>query len=157
MARLFIPILFLFIILFYAQKPVYSQEIFCQNHLTSEDIERVKAGKNLLSEVDSKSLKETLDTFELQSCPQINAFIIEAMAKTYTDIVNEQKIEEKNRKEWLYSKIQLNMAYLQLTGGQQKGDSDPLNRLIRTKLKQFLPQNILTHPAFFHEVKELLQ
>ena len=129
----------------------------CRSSLNAQEIEHVKESKNLIKDIDKKSLQRTLNELENTECPPMNALIMEAMAKAYDDIVAEQKVEEQTKKEWLYSKIQLNMAYLQLTGGQQRGDSDPLNRLIRWKLKQYLPSEIFTDPRFFHEVKELLE
>ena len=129
----------------------------CRSSLNAQEIEHVKESKNLIRGVDKKSLQATLNELESTQCPPMNALIMEAMARTYDDIVVEQKVEEQTKKEWLYSKIQLNMAYLQLTGGQQRGDNDPLNRLIRWKLKQYLPAEIFTDPRFFHEVKELLE
>ncbi len=140
-----------------AEEKVETIRLHCRNALSDSDIAQVKESKGLIQDVDAKSLQRTLLEMEETECPTIHVFIIEAMARTYDDIVREQNVQEQKKKNWLYSKIQLNMAFLQLTGGTQKGDADPLNRLIRLKLKEYLPSGMLTHPAFFQKVEELLE
>lgn len=129
----------------------------CRPSLTEEEIGYVKESRALVSEVDPRPLQRTLDELEADRCPAIQAVIFEAMAKTYDDISRENNVAEQKKKEWLYSKIKLNMAYLQLTGGNFKGDSDALNRRIRYLLKEYLGPEVLQHPAFFQKVKELLE
>ena len=129
----------------------------CRSSLTDEEIDFVKENRALVRGVDPRSLQRTVDELEADDCPAIQALIFEAMAKTYDDISRENSVAEQKKKEWLYSKIKLNMAYLQLTGGNFKGDSDPLNRRIRYLLKEYLGPEVLKHPAFFQKVKELLE
>lgn len=129
----------------------------CRNYLDQEDLKRVRESKPLISQVDQRSLQRMIDELEETDCPPMNAVILEAMAKTFDDIVRDQKITDQEKEDFLYSKIKLNMAYLQLTGGQIKGDKDPLNRLIRFKLKEYLTDDVLTDPRFFHKVEELLE
>jgi hypothetical protein len=121
---------------------------------TLQDIERVKAEKALLYGIDTKSLRETIDELEKTRHPQINLQIKEAMAKTYTDIVTEINVKGQKKKEWLYSMVCLNMAYLQFGGSQGKsGSTTELNRLIRRKLKEYLPSNVLEQPGFIHSLE----
>ena len=76
------------------------------------------------------------------------------MAKTYADIVREVNVEGKKKKEWLYSMVCLNMAYLQFGGSQGKsGSTTELNRLIRRKLKGYLPPNALKRDGFFYSLE----
>lgn len=129
----------------------------CRSSLTEEEIGYVKESRTLVRDVDPRSLQKTVDELEAVECPQIQAVIFEAMAKAYDDISRENNVAEQKKKEWLYSKIKLNMAYLQLTGGNFKGDGDALNRRIRYLLKEYLGPEVLQHPAFFQKVKELLE
>ncbi len=140
---------------------VFSQwpgaEAACRSSLTDEEIDFVKENRALVHEVDPRSLQKTVDELEANDCPAIQAVIFEAMAKSYDDISRENNVADQRKKEWLYSTIKLNMAYLQLTGGNFKGDGDALNRRIRYLLKEYLGPEVLTHPAFFQKVKELLE
>ncbi len=124
-------------------------------HLTASQIQRVKALKALLYGIDGKSLQETIDELEKTRHPQINLGIREAMAKAYTDIVGEINVEGQKKKEWLYSMVCLNMAYLQFGGRPMgtPGSTTELNRLIRQKLKEYLPPNVLKQAGFFHSLE----
>ena len=113
--------------------------------LTPEDIERVKAFKGLVHEVDAKSVHQTVAELEQTSHPLLNLEIKEAMAKAYADIVREQKVVGLKNKEWLYSMVGLNMAYLQFGGSK---NAEPLNKLICQKLKAYLPANIVNAQGF---------
>lgn len=123
-------------------------------HLTVSDIERVKVVKTLLDGIDTKSLQETIDELEKTRHPQINLQIMEAMAKTYTDIVKEIDVKGQKKKEWLYSMVCLNMAYLQFGGSQgTSGSTSSLNRFIRQKLRQYLPLNALKQQGFLYSLE----
>lgn len=131
--------LFLIVSLFLAAN-AYSQS----GRLTAQDIQRVKAVKQLLDGVDKESLRQTIDELEKTRYPQINLQIKEAMAKTYTDIAQEFNVTGPKKKEWLYSMVCLNMAYLQFGGDQGNSrNSTDLNRLIRQKLNGYLPLKVL--------------
>jgi len=118
-------------------------------HLTMEEIERVRAVKELLGDVDSKTVQQTIKELERSDYPQINLQLKEAMAKTFFDIVRDKNIQGQARQERLLSQISLNMAYLQLGGTQDKaGSAEPLNRLIRKKLREYLPSEIFSSPGF---------
>ncbi len=147
---------FLFCVFLFSVSPAGAAKN-CRGYLNSDEIARLKESKALVREVDLKSLDKTVQEMERSACPPMNAIIFETVARTYDDIVREKKVTEKKNKDWLYSKIQLNMAYLQLTGGQIPGDTDPLNRMIRYKLKEYLTEDILSDPRFFHKVEELLE
>jgi hypothetical protein len=138
------------IIFIFLAAPAHAQG----NFPTLQDIERVKAVKAFLYSIDTKSLQETIDELEKTRHPQINLQIREAMAKTYTDIVREINVKGQKKKEWLYSMVCLNMAYLQFGGSQGKsGSTTELNRLIRRKLKEYLPSNVLEQPGFIHSLE----
>ncbi len=121
--------------------------------LSSQDIERVKAVKVLLGGVDKKTLPETIHDLEKARRPQIDLELMEAMAHAYTDIVAEINVEGEKKKEWLYSMVCLNMAYLQFGGSQGKsGTTTELNRLIRQKLIKYLPPNALKQRGFVYSL-----
>ena len=76
------------------------------------------------------------------------------MAKTYTDIVREINVKGQKKKEWLYSMVCLNMAYLQFGGSQGKyGSTTELNRLIRKKLKEYLPGDVFKQSGYLHSLQ----
>jgi hypothetical protein len=144
-------ILLSLIIFIFLATSAHAQGDYRSGYLTASDIERVKAVKVLLYDVDTKSLQETIDELEKTRHLQINLQIREAMAKTYTDIVGEINVKGQKKKEWLYSMVCLNMAYLQFGGSQGKsGSTTELNRLIRRKLKEYLPLNVSEQPGFIH-------
>jgi hypothetical protein len=123
-------------------------------HLTAPEIERVRAVKQLLNGIDRKSLQETIEELEKARQPQINLQLKEAMANTYADIVREINVQGRHKKEWLYSMVCLNMAYLQFGGSQGTSrNATSLNRFIRQKLKKYLPPNALKQPGFFYSLE----
>lgn len=134
----------------------YAQEvtdIACRSSLTAGEVERVKTSKHLFYEVAPESLQATVKGLEKAGCPSIQVLMMEAMAKTYTDLVGAYDVQDKGAKERLYHKIQLNMAYLQFTAGKAESKGSPLDRLIRQKLIAYLPAVVLDHPRFFHSVE----
>jgi len=125
-----------------------------KSRLTSQEIERVKAAKELLIGVDSQPMWKTIEELQKSRHPLVNIEMKEAMAHAYTDIAQEFKIDGQKRKEWLYSMVCLNMAYLQFGGAQGKsGSTTELNRLIRQKIKDYLPANILNQPGFIYSLE----
>jgi len=144
--------IFSFLIAFlFLTTAVHAQEDYTSRHLTAQEIQRLKAVKELLEGVDKKSLRETIVELEKARHPQIDLEMREAMAKTYTDIVREMDVKGQKKKEWLYSMVCLNMAYLQFGGSQGKyGSTTELNRLIRQKLKEYLPSDVLDRSGFLH-------
>jgi hypothetical protein len=132
----------------------HAQGNYASGHLTASDIEHLKAVKALLDGIDTKSLRETIDELEKTRHPQINLQIREAMAKTYTDIVREIDVKGQKKKEWLYSMVCLNMAYFQFGGSQGKsGSTTELNRLIRQRLKKYLPPEALKQSGFLYSLE----
>ena len=122
-------------------------------YLTGQDIQRVKAVTQVLSGIDGKSLQQTIDELEKTRYPHLNLIMREAMAKTYADIVRDNNVVEPKKKAWLYSMVCLNMAYVQFAGFQkQKSNTTSLNRLIRRKLREYLPADILKQPGFFYSL-----
>jgi hypothetical protein len=121
---------------------------------TAEELQRLVAVKQLLYSVDTKSLQQTIDELQKTRHPVINLQIKEAVAKTYADIVKEEDVSGQKKKEWLYSMVCLNMAYLQFGGAVgDKGGTTSLNRLIRRKLKAYLPLNVLNRPGFLYSLE----
>ena len=85
---------------------------------------------------------------------QIGLAIKKAEEKAYAEIVREFNVEGQKKKEWLYSMVCLNMAYLQFGGTQGKaGSTTELNRLIRQRLKKYLPQDVLRQPGFIYSLE----
>ncbi len=156
-------ILIILISILFISSPAYAQgkssgpkqDSYSKRQLTPAQLERVKVCKLILQDVDKKSLQQTNEELSRLSYPEENLQILEAMAKTYADIVREVKVEKQTQKEWLYSMIELNMGYLQLGGvkGGDGGQDEPLNRRIRYKLRTYLPSELLNHPALFHSLE----
>ena len=144
MKQSFIAVIFLFFLL-----PVQAQETSGQRHLTAHELERVTVIRKDLGGVDKKTLQQTVRELEKRPYLEVNLQIKEAMAKAYVDIVREQNIVGQPKKEWLYSMVALNMAYLQFAADKDStAGAKNLNKLIRYKLKQYLPQDIFTKPGF---------
>ena len=124
-------------------------------HLTMEERGRLRVCKRLLAGVDGKSFEESLSDLDRSSFPHGNLQILEAVAKTFTEIILEQNVVGRDKKEWLHSMITLNMAYLQLAGidATQPQDS-PLDKLIRRKLKEHLPSALKDDQRIFHLISE---
>lgn len=122
-------------------------------YLTGQEIQRVKAVKQVLSGVDGKSLQQTIDELGKTRYPHLNLIMREAMARTYVDIVRDNNVVEQKKKAWLYSMVCLNMAYVQFAGFQgSRTSATALNRLIRRKLREYLPADILKQPGFFYSL-----
>jgi len=143
----------LLIILILPFSSINAQESYRGGYLTAQEIDRVKALKELLQGVDKKTLRQTIKELEKARHPHFNLEMQEAMAKTYTDIVKEINVEGQKKKEWLYSMVCLNMAYLQFGGSKGKyGSTTELNRLIRQKLIKYLPNDALKQPGFVYSL-----
>ena len=117
-----------------------------------EQLGRVEACQSILKEVRGKSLQQTIDGLSRLPYIEENIQIMEAMVKTYTDIVAELKVTEQSKKEGLYSLVELNMAYLQLGGVKSSGSREPLYGLIRGKLKSYLSAKLLNNSTLFHSL-----
>lgn len=135
--------MFVFMFLLLSAVPAFAQ-------LTSQQWERVKVCHRLLEGAQTKSVQEMSSDLEQSSSPEKHLQILEAVALTYSEIVQEQKIEEKDRKEWLHSMISLNMGYLQLGGS---GSGDPVHRMIQRKLKDHLSPQLLKDPELFQSLE----
>lgn len=121
--------------------------------LTPDQMQRLKAVKATLWAVDHKSLRTSVAELEKSSQPELNLEIKEAMAAAYADIVKDYKVEGQNKREWLYSMVCLNMAYLQFNSeqGPSQNASD-LNKLIRRQLKKHLPQQAMKQFGFLYSI-----
>lgn len=147
---------FFFLIIFlFLTASVYAKETYASHGVfTAQDIQRLKTVKQLLDGIDTKSLQQTMDELGKTRHPQLNLQMREAMAKTYTDIVKEENVSGQKKKEWLYSMVCLNMAYLQFGGVQgAPGSTTALNRLIRRKLKEYLSANVLKQLGVFYSLE----
>ena len=118
---------------------------FAYGHLSAKEIGRLRVAKALTADVDTKSLEVSIRELESTDRPDVNLDIRVAMAKTYADIVRDQKLVDLRSKTWLYSMVSLNMAYLQFGGTK---NPEPLNRVICRKLKEYLPEGLLKTPGF---------
>jgi hypothetical protein len=146
--------IFIFIIFMFLAGFAHAEGNYTRRHLTGQEIERVRIVKELLDGIDTKSLQETINELEKSRYPQLNLAMKEAMAKAYTDIVREIKVDGQKKKEWLYSMVCLNMAYLQFGGSQGvPGSTTELNRLIRQKLKEYLPSHVLNQAGFLYSLE----
>lgn len=115
--------------------------------LTGAELERLKALKDLARDVDRESLSEAIDDLARADDLEIALLMRESVAKTYDDIVRERNVVDQDQKEWLYSMVKLNMAYLQLSAAYDNS-GNALNRLIRQKLLYYLPAGIVNDPRF---------
>jgi hypothetical protein len=109
-------------------------------------LDRLRAAKRLLSDVDSRSFSETLQDLQKTSFSEGHLQVLEAVAQTYAEIAREYDVETPERKKWLYGMVQLNLAYLQLGGGEEQATASALNTLIQRKLLRHLPPETLSDP-----------
>ncbi|MBP9853779.1 MAG: hypothetical protein KBD53_02795 [Candidatus Omnitrophica bacterium] len=129
-------------------KPAYSST------LTQKEVERVKVCKKLFNGIDGKTLDESITLLEENTYPKENLILLEAMAKTYAEMVEEQNVVDIKKKEWLYSMVKLNMAYLQLGGYQlKKAHAVPLHQVIQTKLKSYIPVELMENRDLFNPLE----
>jgi hypothetical protein len=119
--------------------------------ISFEQMERVKACKRLMDGADGKSLEQTVMDLERTPYIEENLLILEAVAKTYSEIILKYEVASKRKKEWLHSMVMLNMAYLQLGGGEQDGTS-ALNTLISRKLVGYLPPDLFKNTEIFQSL-----
>jgi len=150
--------LIIFLILFLTP-PVFAaekyssegQDSYALSFLTPEQVERLKECRHILRNVDQRPFSAVVKDLKKSGRPEANLQILEATAKTYADIVEEQNVTTIKSKEFLYSMVQLNMAFLQLGGDARNvggGKDGPLNRLICRKLKIYLPPELFSSGAF---------
>lgn len=143
------------IVLFLATVASAQEEavIDCRRSLDPGQIEVVRESKELIRDIDTESLDETVQGLNKTSCPVMQVLMLSAMARTYADLVVEYELDGLDARQRLYDKIGMNMAFMQFTAGRGSDEAD-LNRLIRLKLKQYLPPEILTHPGFYFSLEE---
>ncbi len=122
-------------------------------NLSEQEIARIKAFKQLIRDVDTKTLQQTVDEVERADDPGLELAMQEAIAKTYADTAREQKVSDQKQKEWLFSMVTINMAYLQF-GAKNDESGNALNRLIRRKLREYLPPEVLDRPGFRYEITD---
>lgn len=125
------------------------QGVWAKRALTQQEKERLVKVSDLLKDVKSISLEKLVQELEASSHPRLNLSMKEAMAQAFRDIVKEQDVKGLKKKEWLFSMIALNMAYLQFVGLKYRDPrADPVNQLIRSKLLLHLPKGIDEEPGF---------
>lgn len=73
--------------------------------LSTDQIERIKAFKNILIEVDNISLEETINDFERDRHPDKEILIYEVIAKTYQEEIENRNIRELELKEIMFKII----------------------------------------------------
>ncbi len=143
------------ILLLFTLMTVTTVQMVFAGSLTPAEIERVKGSVQIVQEVDRKPLHQIIEDLEKTGHPRTFLHMREAMAKTYADIVREQDVQGQGKREWLYSMISLNMAYLQFVGTKGKRKTDTgLDMLICSKLKEYLPSDIDSQPGFHQSVDQ---
>lgn len=121
--------------------------------LSSQEIEKVKEIRQILFDIDHRASHHIIEELERTPYPSTSLNMKEAMAKTFAQLVQEQDVQGQDKKQWLYSMITLNMAYLQFVGTKHYKNTDTaLNMLIRRKLREFLPADIDSQPGFIQSV-----
>lgn len=129
-----------------------ASQTFAAGRLSPSEIERVKAAKQLIADVDKKSLEVSIRELEKAVDPQMSLEISEAIAKVYAEVAAEKNVTDQATKEWLFGMVSLNMANLQF-GGRQSGNNTSLNGLITRRLTQYLPPEIFDNPNFHVSVE----
>ena len=133
------------VFLLYSAPMAYAATTHHSALLPPQAIERVRQYKLLVKDVEPKSVPAIVSDLEKTGDPMLNLQIKEAIAKTYAVIIQEEHIEGISKKQWLYSMVALNMAYLQF-GGTNSDRS--LNKMILHKLKENLPAGIIDQHGF---------
>jgi len=123
--------------------------------LTPSQIKRLQACVHLLGDVDPQDFEARREGLERGRDTEANLVLLEAVARTYSEIVEEQQVTSQDGKEWLYSMVTLNMGYLQLGGSKVKQRDTALNRLIRQKLKFHIPARMLEDEDLFYPLDYL--
>jgi len=123
--------------------------------LTPSQVERLETCVRLLSDVDPQDFAARREGLERGTYTEANLVLLEAVARTYSEIIEEQGITEQERKEWLYSMVTLNMGYLQLGGSKVRQRDSALNLFIRQKLKSHIPARLLENQDLFYPLDYL--
>jgi len=133
--------------------PISAQaQEYHHHYLTLEQIQRVRVVKDSLSGVNTQSVMEMIKDLEKSRYPEINLEIKEAEAHAFNDIVVQQDVQDQHKKQWLYSMVCLNMAYLQFSGTAPGSNTTSLNMLIRQELQKYLPAAVLNKSGFLYSL-----
>jgi hypothetical protein len=121
--------------------------------LSIQQMQRLESCRRLTEDIDDKSLQAAIAQLDNSPDPEENLQLLEAVARTYAEIVRDQKVSGLEKKKWLYSMVTLNMAYLQLGGLDVNPPGDTsLNKLIRRKLKEHMPPELKENKNLFHPI-----
>ncbi len=123
--------------------------------LTPAQTERLETCVRLLGDVDPQDFAARRESLERGAYTEANLVLLEAVARTYSEIIEEQGITQQGKKEWLYSMVTLNMGYLQLGGSKVRQRDSALNLLIRQKLKSHIPNRLLENENLFYPLDYL--
>ena len=129
--------------------------VFGNGILSPLQRQRVEQCCIILAEVDKQGLESRLRHLEEHPHLEENIVILEALARTYQEIVQEQGVDNQKTKEWLYSKVLLNIGYLQLGGLHINKRDTVLNKLIRHKFKKYISAEILNNEDIFYSLDYL--
>lgn len=113
--------------------------------LDAGQFSRLRAVKFILNDVDVRSIEEMARDLQKTSFPEGHLRLLEATAKTYNDLIHDYPQATRERKKWLYGMVQLNLAYLQLGGGETAATS-ALNTLIQRTLLKYAQPETLSDP-----------
>ncbi len=126
--------------------------------LSPTQTKRLKACRLLLKDVDPRPFPAVEKDLKKSGHLEESLRVLEAVARTYAAIARDKGVTKQQSREWLYSMVRLNMAFLQLGGDEHNvggGKDRPLNRLICRKLKENLPSDLLhQHSGVFHSTDE---
>ena len=127
---------------------------YANTDLSTEQIERVTKAKRLLGDADQGSLTKTIHRLKKSPAVEGELQIIEAVAATYDELVRKYKPADKMARERLLDKIRMNMAYFQLGGPDTENPRESsLNIVIRRKLKEHLPSELINQPGFLYSLE----
>ena len=120
--------------------------------LSPQQIARVQEVKKLLGAVEPRPVDAIVEELSRSRFPEGQLQILEAVAQTYRDMLIEFTDKSKDKKEWLYSMVRLNMAFFQFGGSSEQNDTG-LNITIRRKLKKYLSPELLANPKLFYSLE----
>jgi len=120
--------------------------------LTPAQINRVTVAKQLLGGADPRTVGAISAELAKSRHTEGDLQILEAVAKTYKEMITEYPQATQSKKEWLHSMVLLNMAFFQFGGNSEANDTG-LNITIRRKLKKYLSPELLADPNLFYSLE----
>jgi hypothetical protein len=116
--------------------------------------QRINRVRTLLADVDTRSTQQLISDLKASSSPEGQLQILEAVAQTYQEMVEQYEVATPSQKKWLHSMILLNVAYFQFGGAPDDENTTELNIAIRRKLNNYLPEKLRKDPRLFYSLNE---